>query len=139
MALNPLTGKEYTPLELATQQSQQAQSQAVTASGLGVMDPRVAPYAAANNLDINNMTAADFKVMEDNNYGVPSTDGGLTGMEMGQLGLGGAQLGLGIASFLDNKKTAKLQRENLQGQIASNKDILQTRQARQKDISKYFG
>lgn len=64
---------------------------------------------------------------------------GMTGMEQGQLALGAGQLGLGIAGYLDNRKTAKKNRELLDQQIASNRDLLQTRKARAGDISAAFG
>ena len=56
-----------------------------------------------------------------------------------QTGLGLGQLGLGLAGYLDNKKTAKLQRENLGTQIASNKDLLETRKKRAANIAATFG
>lgn len=60
-------------------------------------------------------------------------------MDQAKVGLGVGQLGLGIAGYLDNKKTADLQRENLGTQIASNKDLLATRKKRATDISSAFG
>ena len=65
------------------------------------------------------------------------------GMFSGQQGLSNAlglgQLGLGVMGYLDQKKTAKKQRALLDQQLASNKDIMATRQARAADIKKYFG
>ena len=64
---------------------------------------------------------------------------GMSGKDMIGAGLGIGQLGLGIAGYLDNKKTAKLQRQNLGTQIASNKDLLTNRKARRADIGSAFG
>lgn len=60
-------------------------------------------------------------------------------MDKAQIGIGVGQLGLGVLGYLENAKTAKLQRENLKTQIASNKDLLATRKKRAADISKAFG
>lgn len=69
-----------------------------------------------------------------------NTNSGL-GMNMGtlQAGVGLGNLGLGVAGYLDNKKTAKLQRGVLKQQLASNKDLMATRKARDKDIATAFG
>jgi len=55
------------------------------------------------------------------------------------LGLGAVQAGLGVAGYFDDKKTAKLQRQDLSTRIASNRDLLATRKERAGDISKTFG
>lgn len=65
--------------------------------------------------------------------------GDLGFMGKAKVGIGAAQLGLGVAGYLDNRKTAKLQRENLGVQIESNRNLLATRKARAKDISRTFG
>lgn len=57
----------------------------------------------------------------------------------GMVGLGVGQLGLGIASYLENSKTANKQRALLDQQIANNKYALDTAKARQSDISSAFG
>jgi len=62
--------------------------------------------------------------------------GGLDGIK-GGLGLG--QLGLGILSYLDQKKTAKLQRNLLGQQIDTNKFLLGQAKDRQADIKNQFG
>ena len=64
---------------------------------------------------------------------------GMTNLDLGKLGLGGAQLGLGLASYLDNKKTAKKQRELLGQQIESNKYELEKRKDRAEQIGSQFG
>lgn len=64
---------------------------------------------------------------------------GMSGMEATKIGLGVGQLGLGLASYLDNKKTAKKQRSLLDQQIANNADLMKRRTDRSANISKYFG
>lgn len=55
----------------------------------------------------------------------------------GAMGVG--QLGLGVASFLDQKKTAGKQRELMNQQIGQNKFLLDQARGRQADIGKAFG
>jgi hypothetical protein len=46
-------------------------------------------------------------------------------------GLGVAQMGLGLAGFLDNQKTAEMQRTLLGDQITNNREIMANRKAKQ--------
>lgn len=63
----------------------------------------------------------------------------MTGYEMVKGGLGVGQLGLGVASYLENAKTAKKQRELMDQQISSNRFLLNQAKGRQADISRDFG
>lgn len=62
--------------------------------------------------------------------------GGFDGLK-GMMGIG--QLGLGFLGYLDNKKTAKLQRNLLGQQIDTNQFLLNQAKGRQEDINKAFG
>lgn len=62
--------------------------------------------------------------------------GGYQGIQ-GMLGAG--QLGLGFLGYLDNKKTAELQRNLLGQQIDTNQFLLNQAKNRQADIAKAFG
>lgn len=64
---------------------------------------------------------------------------GVSGMDATKIGLGVGQLGLGLASYLDNKKTAEKQRKLLGQQIANNADLISRRKDRSANITKYFG
>lgn len=66
-------------------------------------------------------------------------DGNMTGYGMAQSALGLGQLGLGVAGYLDNRETAKMNRELMGQQIASNTELMATRQKRAKDIGAAFG
>ena len=66
----------------------------------------------------------------------------IKGMENGAAataGLGALNFGLGIASYMDTKKTAKMQRELMAGQIANNNELMATRKERAGNISGAFG
>lgn len=54
----------------------------------------------------------------------------------GSLGLGAGQLGLGLASYFDTAKTAKIQRNLLNQQYASNAEAIADRQANKEALSK---
>lgn len=93
-------------------------------------------WAESNPLDASKLGELGYRPT-DTNLG-NATSGGFSNRNI-QTGLGVAQLGLGVAGYLDNRKTAKLQRENLGVQIESNRNLLATRKARAKDISRTFG
>ena len=54
----------------------------------------------------------------------------------GNLGLGAGQLGLGLASYFDTAKTAKIQRNLLNQQYASNAEAIADRRANKEALSK---
>ena len=54
----------------------------------------------------------------------------------GNLGLGAGQLGLGLASYFDTAKTAKVQRNLLNQQYASNAEAIADRRANKEALSK---
>lgn len=56
----------------------------------------------------------------------------------GNLALGVGQLGLGVMSYLDNKKTAKLQRKLLQQQYNNNADLITDRKESNANKKKAF-
>ena len=87
-------------------------------------------YLGANDMELSALNK-QFGVDTDSLFGMTPSNI--------QTGLGLGQLGLGLAGYLENKKTAKLQRENLGTQIASNKDLLATRKKRAADIAATFG
>jgi len=65
------------------------------------------------------------------------TDWGMEGY--GGLALGAGNLGLGIASYLDNKKTADIQRNLLNQKYASNAESLADRRVSKAHLNKAFG
>jgi hypothetical protein len=69
--------------------------------------------------------------------GESKTDWGMEGL--GGTLLGAGQLGLGIASYLENSKTAGKQRALMDQQITNNKFALSTAKERQSDIAATFG
>jgi len=85
------------------------------------------PEATAQAMKDTGSTTAEIDTVYANSADTANaTD---TAINWGKDGLGGTllgagQLGLGVASYFEGKKTAKLQRENLKGQIAYNADAL---------------
>lgn len=69
-------------------------------------------------------------------FGNKTATPGMTGVEMGQLGLGAGQLALSGLGFLENKKTAGIQRDVLKGQKAHNDFVLAQAKAKQDAINK---
>ena len=84
----------------------------------------------------------DGQLYEKNLFGddvaYTGTGGVDTGSQMGDM-MGVGQLGLGLASYLDQSKTAKKQRELMDQQIANNRDIMKNRTGYQADIKSAFG
>lgn len=106
--------------------------------------PEFMAYAGAKGIDINSLTGAELNTMggdfisskvANENQGF----GDLGFKDQATLGLGAVQAGLGVAGYFDDKKTAKLQRQDLSTRIASNKDLLATRKERAGDIKNTFG
>ena len=64
---------------------------------------------------------------------------GMSNMDLLKGGLGVGQLGLGIMGYLDQKKTAELQRRLMDQQIDQNKFLINQAKQRQADIAGAFG
>lgn len=72
--------------------------------------------------------------------GESASDTGWDSMKgKGGLALGGLNFGLGLAGFLDQKKTAKLQRGLMQQQLASNTETMANKRADRAHIKSVFG
>lgn len=103
------------------------QSQFLSEQGLKFMDNQ---WVDAGGNVVN---AAD--ILKDQPFSI----GGLSGGDLLKGAMGVGQLGLGVASFLDQKKTAGKQRELMNQQIGQNKFLLDQARGRQADIGKAFG
>ncbi|WP_456451828.1 hypothetical protein [Hydrogenimonas sp.] len=58
---------------------------------------------------------------------------------LGGVALGGGRLALGLASYLDQSKTAKKQRKLIDQQIANNEFVLNKRKQNSESLAKAFG
>ena len=112
-------------------------------SGQQLYDQKLNDYYKTINLDPTTAKSSDILAArsafdaQNPAEGVWGTD--FTGGEMLQGGLGVANLGLGVAGYLDQRKTAGLQRDVLSQQLESNRGLLDTRKKRASDISATFG
>jgi len=64
---------------------------------------------------------------------------GMSGMEMGQLAIGAGQLGLGLAGYLQDRKTAGVQRDLLREQLSEAKSERKRRDDVRNEMSLAFG
>ena len=89
----------------------------------------------------NTQVATQGKGLGANQYQNPYVDdkGNMTGYGQIQTGLGLGQLGLGVVSYLDNRKTAKKNRELMNQQIASNRAEMANTAAFRQGLAKQFG
>ena len=88
--------------------------------------PEFAAYAGDKGIDINSLTSSELNTLG-GDYIKTQNQGGMTGMEMGQIALGAGQLGLGLAGYLEDKKTAGVQRGLLKQQLADARKESETR------------
>jgi len=98
--------------------------------------PEVAEYAAGKGLDLN--TTEGFNALK-NQFGEDNSWGYKEWGTAGNIGLGVGQLGLGLASYLDQSKTAEKQRRLLDQQYANNAYLIANRKAKNDNITSAFG
>lgn len=101
----------------------------------GETHPIAAAQAGAAGLKFDVNGNAINTTAKDNLFGM-STGKWNNALKMGQLGLGAGQLGLGIMSYLDNKKTANIQRNLLNQQYNNNAELIADRKANKAALSK---
>ena len=91
--------------------------------------------AAAEQGDFNKLTFDDQGLQE----GLPKEEGTDWGMDgYGGLALGVGNLGLGVASYLENKKTAELQRNLLEQKYGSNVEEMARKKRASSALNKAF-
>ena len=100
--------------------------------GMGYYNNYDDAVAGSQGFDDNLMIYENPNIGSDNGLGWDSMKG------KGGLALGGAQFGLGLAGFLDQKKTAKLQRDLMSQQLASNTETLANKRADRAHAQKVF-
>ncbi|MCF6330289.1 MAG: hypothetical protein L3I99_01920 [Sulfurimonas sp.] len=74
-------------------------------------------FASKYKMNIDDVMGMDQNIVNDSF----SSNSGMTGMEMGQVGLGAAQLGLGFLGYNEDKKIAKAQVGLLREQLSNAK------------------
>jgi hypothetical protein len=89
------------------------------------------------DLDLTKLSTTEQLALQNQFKKDTTTDWGMGGY--GGMALGVGQLGLGVMSYLDQKKTADKNRALMDQQLASNRELLETRRNRAKDISAAFG
>ena len=106
--------------------------------GVGIGNYLTPEALGAVGMDTNlKITPDQLEGMYNGGIGSTSTDWGMNGM--GGVALGAGQLGLGLLGYLDNKKTAGLQRDLLQQQYNTNASELAHTQAARKAVEGGLG
>ena len=95
-----------------------------------------APDAIAQMNPMEQLQAYNAMGLGKDTEGVLGT--GMSGMDMGRVGLGVGQLGLGLASYLDQSKTNKMNRNLMQQQYDTNVESLANKRTADANLMKAF-